>query len=405
MSLELGKNSKGYPLKKRIVTTYRGSLKPPPKYTKQFDTTEVWDGEDYIWPIIVPQEPVIIEDVTSLQIRYIWNNESGDNLDTSAFYINSPNGLLNYQKVGHGQGNYSLIPYLYWGGDSIVSGADCMMLDFGAFKDYSNLPEVIDVALGARWSGEVNTGDLRMEVTAYKGGTIVHAYQIRNLDDLANNGSYLYPTADGTVYVTNSVTGQIEKCWYGEAIRVTQNGIESYYKINPVDDSIIGLPQDLNIKVERISSLTTHHYESGWLVPNEGVNGERIKIWNNQYNMAPPSLVSAGDYTAIKTMLTPYLEGNTSINVMYCKVMLNSKGTREGVERYRLNCDTFGFGFVAGNSEFRGQYILKLNVPDGSTVENPYLAGSISYMNSDGTTIVDTVEPIEDKFIEDIINS
>lgn len=403
MSLELGRDNKGCPLVERIVTTYRGSIRPSPTFTKQFSATDVFDGRDHIWPVIEDDSVAVLRDVTSFQVRYIWGGGSGRDLDTSSFYINSPEPNLNYKKVGWSQGYSSVVPYLYWGGDNTVSGAECVMFNLEAFKDstlWESMPEVVNMALGARWYASRGTGDIRIEITAYKHGTIVKAYQISNLDDVTNDGAYIYPLADGTVYIPNSVTGQIEKCWYGEAIRITENGEDKFYKINQVDDSIVDLPQGLDIKISRMSPFSSHHYERGWLVPNEGTDGQRFKIWNNQYNQSTQSIEYSN--SVIRNLSTPSVEGTDSARATYCKVMLNSNGTREGVSRYNLNCDVFGFGFIAGNSEFKGQYTIKLNVPSGSAISNPYLAAMINHTIENMTTTIVGVDPMGDRYIEDV---
>jgi hypothetical protein len=79
-----------------------------------------------------------------------------------------------------------------------------------------------------------------VECTAYKGGVIVKAYQMKGSDMGVTGQSFVFADKDGWV----SEEGMPNKIWVGEA--VNYNG--RWYKINQVDDSVEGMP---NLIIQR----------------------------------------------------------------------------------------------------------------------------------------------------------
>lgn len=151
MSLTLGRQGGiAQPLKKRTVG--------------QTNIAHVYDGANHIWPTSV----IHFSDFTSVQLRYIWGNDDGRDLDTKSYYVNSPIDSLNYIAVGWSW-NLSQIPYLYWGGDNIASGAECVMFNIESMIDLEDkMPDIMKMNLCANWFESLGRGHVTVECTAYK---------------------------------------------------------------------------------------------------------------------------------------------------------------------------------------------------------------------------------------------
>nr|UWG28416.1 MAG: hypothetical protein [Bacteriophage sp.] len=165
-----------------------GIAQPLKKHTVgQTNIAHVYDGANHIWPTSV----IHFSDFTSVQLRYIWSINDGRDLDTKSYYVNSPINGLNYVAVGWSW-TLSQIPYLYWGGDNTDSGAECVMFNIESMIDLEDkMPDIMKMNLCANWFGSLSRGHVTVECTAYKGGVIVHAWQLRNnvLGATAGSGS------------------------------------------------------------------------------------------------------------------------------------------------------------------------------------------------------------------------
>ena len=202
MSLTLGRQGGiAKPLKKRTVG--------------QTNIAHVYDGANHIWPTSV----IHFSDFTSVQLRYIWGSDDGRDLDTKSYYVNSPSNNLNYVAVGWSW-NLSQIPYLYWGGDNTDSGAECVMFNIESMIDLEDkMPDIMKMNLCANWFGSLSRGHVTVECTAYKGGVIVYAWQLKNHEiDVDNRGMFIFPLADGTINMPDG-HGGYKECWYGEVIK------------------------------------------------------------------------------------------------------------------------------------------------------------------------------------------
>ena len=114
-------------------------------------------------------------------------------MDTKSYYVNSPINSLNYVAVGWSW-NLSQIPYLYWGGDNTDSGAECVMFNIESMIDLEDkMPDIMKINLCANWFGSLSRGHVTVECTAYKGGVIVHAWQLKNNEiDIDNRGMFIF---------------------------------------------------------------------------------------------------------------------------------------------------------------------------------------------------------------------
>ena len=81
------------------------------------------------------------------------------------------------------------------------------------------MPDIMKMNLCANWYGSLSRGHVTVECTAYKGGVIVHAWQLRNNEiDVDNRGMFIFPLADGTINMPDG-HGGYKECWYGEVIK------------------------------------------------------------------------------------------------------------------------------------------------------------------------------------------
>ena len=366
MSLTLGRQGGiAKPLKKRIVG--------------QTNVAHVYDGANHIWPTSVIQ----FSDFTSVQLRYLWGSDDGRDLDTKSYYVNSPIHTLNHIAVGWSW-NLSQIPYLYWGGDNTNSGAECIMFNIESMIDLEDkMPDIMKMNLCANWFGELHRGYVTVECTAYKGGVIVHAWQLKNSEiDVDERGMFIFPLADGTINMPNGYGGYKE-CWYGEVVkRVAKSNNEvKYFRVNPVNDKVIGLD---NIKVIRSGNGFIHSDGYCWY---ENKPNDKYKVWNNQVNTTGTPL------TLDKPTLNITSDDNYSYE--YHTVLLNEDNTvynNTYTDDYK-----FKFGFVAGNSEFRGQQTIQccVGTQGGKADDGKTSIGEIKYTKLNKIGELTIYSPIE----------
>lgn len=366
MSLTLGRQGGiAQPLKKRTVG--------------QSNIAHVYDGVNHIWPTSV----IHFSDFTSIQLRYIWGSDDGRDLDTKSYYVNSPINSLNYVAVGWSWKS-SQIPYLYWGGDNMASGAECVMFNIESMIDFEDImPDIMKMNLCANWYGSLGRGHVTVECTAYKGGVIVHAWQLRNAEiDVDNRGVLIFPLADGTINMPNGYGGYKE-CWYGEVIkRVAKSNNEvKYFRVNPVNDKVIGLD---DIKIIRHGGGLVHGNGYCWY---ENKPNNKYKVWNNQVNTSGTPL------TLTKPTLNITSDDNYSYE--YHTVLLNEDNTVYN-STYTDHYE-FEFGFVAGNSEFRGQQTIQCYVgtQKGKADDGKTSIGEIKYTKLNKIGELTIYSPIE----------
>lgn len=369
MSLNLGRQGGvAQPLRKRTVG--------------QTNIAHVYDGTNHIWPTSV----IHFSDFTSVQLRYIWGKNDGSDLDTKSYYVNSPIDSLNYSAVGYSWNlKPGIVPYLYWGGDNIYSGAECIMFNIESMIELEDkMPDIMKMNLCANWFGSKGVGNVTIECTAYKGGVIVHAWQLTNVeDDIDKRGEFLFPTSDGKIDMPDYSNGGYKECWYGEVVRANPiaGGEPIYFRVNPVDDSIFELP---NIKVIRTGNGMVHKDGYCWY---ENTPNTKYKVWNNQINLngyinklGSPKLNVDKDDTYEYTYMTALLNSdNTIYNTIY------------------NNTYVFNYGFVAGNSEFRGQQVIQCNVASqrGPADDGKTSIGEIKYTKLNKIGELTIYNPIE----------
>lgn len=142
------------------------------------------------------QTPVIsLADFDFMVIRYVWATGAGIDLDSFTGFEGTGtiyDGVLGSRQnwVGYNQnpdpstgatGTGSRVipygssaPYLNWGTDNVTgSGVEAILVDIKKFKtDFPATPNPISVKMNAVWYNTLQSGDITVEVTTYKGGTM-----------------------------------------------------------------------------------------------------------------------------------------------------------------------------------------------------------------------------------------
>lgn len=339
--------------------------------------SDVFDGVNHIWP--TRDDVAYFYDFNSIQLRFIWSTFNGRDFDTGTNITNAP-GIPN-EVVGWSWGSSEdrTQPFLYWGGDNTQSGAECVMVDIKSIQDvYTNdtsltMPEQLIVQLRGNWYGTKEDGIVTVECTAYKGGVIVKAYQMSGADMGVPTQSFVFADKDGWVYEE----GMPNKIWVGETVvHADETNTNRYYKINPVDDSVEGMP-NLTIQRDFTFNGTLSTSVNGYVT----FNGKQYKTWNNQTNI--DGNIITGSVRCLNT--------NTMTEEGIIKVIaMNENGTI-----YNDSISTaFVYGYVAGNSEKRGQQFIRSYVTsrDSSAADEEFAV--VNYFDKTEAGQVVALNPI-----------
>lgn len=346
--------------------------------------SDVYAGDHHIWPI--KQDVVYFYNFDSVQLRFVWTDDNGKDFDTGTNITNVPGITAYLVGFGHGRSEGRTQPYLYWGGDNLQSGAECVMLDVGAIKrdvSESNLPATTKIMLRGNWYNTKGDGNLQVECTAFKGGVIVKAYQL--LGAAVNVSNQHYAFADQNGKLPNGY--EVYEAYKDE------NG--EYHRINQVDDSveIPGVPQ---AEVRRVFNINSVDYTSqGGKVMAELTN--ECKVWNQQINYKGDiyEQTSAKVYNRINNQEL----GDLKV------ILVNEDGSnpQELTRIYysQMNTTTteytFSYGYVAGNSEFRGQQILSCYVNStGHGLAHEEFA-VVNYINQSEAGQIVSLNPINEE--------
>ncbi len=107
-----------------------------------------------------------LQDFDFAVIRYIWDSNGGEDLDTRTRVINPARNI----DVGWGRASVDG-EYLHWNGDNTGSGVESVLLNLKALtNDYSD--QVFQIALRSYWFRTKVTGDFKIQFESYKGGSM-----------------------------------------------------------------------------------------------------------------------------------------------------------------------------------------------------------------------------------------
>lgn len=248
------------------------------------------------------------------------------------------------------------------------------MVDIKSIQDvYTNdpsltMPEQLIVQLRGNWFGNKNDGIVTVECTAYKGGVIVKAYQMKGSDMGVTGQSFVFADKDGWV----SEEGMPNKIWVGEAVKY----VDRWYKINPVDDSVEGMP-NLTIQRDFTHKGTLSTSVNGYVT----FNGKQYKTWNDQTNVDGGIIIGS-----VRCLNTDTMTEEGQIKV----IAMNENGTI-----YNDSISTaFRYGYVAGNSEKRGQQFIRsyISSRDGQAADEEFAV--VNYFDKTEAGQVVALNPI-----------
>ncbi len=111
---------------------------------------------------------IIVNDFDFAVIRYRWDSNAGRDLDTRTFISDPPRNVV----IGWNKGEFDG-QFLSWGGDNTNSGVEAILINVKALSEmYPELTN-IQVMIQAFWYSELLSGNVEIEFTTYKGGSMV----------------------------------------------------------------------------------------------------------------------------------------------------------------------------------------------------------------------------------------
>lgn len=131
----------------------------------------------------LPPPSIKINDFDFMAVSYQWEEGAGADLDMLVGFENTG---TQYDEVyvGYGQGN-ATVPvnaspanaYLQSGTDNTgTNGYEGALIGMKAFQNaFPNLPDVVEVGLYAVWYSTPVTGDFKVKLVTYKGGSMMHS--------------------------------------------------------------------------------------------------------------------------------------------------------------------------------------------------------------------------------------
>lgn len=126
---------------------------------------------------------IVLPDFDNLILRYNWTDEDGKDFDTMTV-INGTGLTINNKKVddynvGYGSGNTDSNFVLEHGGDNRISGDETCLIRMGDICTEENLRAMktngvksFYIDIYGLWYDSKNNGNVTIEMTAYKGGTV-----------------------------------------------------------------------------------------------------------------------------------------------------------------------------------------------------------------------------------------
>ena len=199
---------------------------------------------------------IVLPDFDNLILRYNWTDEDGKDFDTMTV-INGTGLTINNKKVddynvGYGSDNTNSNFVLVHGGDNIISGDETCLIRMGDICTEENLLTMktngvksFYIDIYGIWYNSKNNGNVTIEMTAYKGGTVSLGNAFKWV---VNGGEKVLTTTLPTNVNAFANSSEILKLQYCKHYK------DSYTKIGRVT---------YNIKT-KVAYLTLTGVKSGW---------------------------------------------------------------------------------------------------------------------------------------------
>lgn len=206
---------------------------------------------------------IVLPDFDNLILRYNWTADDGRDFDTMTV-INGTGLTINNKKVddynvGYGSGNTNSNFVLMHGGDNRISGDETCLIRMGDICSEENLLTMktngvksFYIDIYGLWYDSKNKGNITIEMTAYKGGTVSLGTGDNAFKWIVNGGEKVLTTTLSTnvnAFVncsSNSASIRPQYCRHYK---------DSYTKIGRVT---------YNIKT-KVAYLTLTGVKSGWM--------------------------------------------------------------------------------------------------------------------------------------------
>lgn len=233
---------------------------------------------------------IVLPDFDNLILRYNWTDEDGKDFDTMTV-INGTGLTINNKKVddynvGYGSGNTNSNFVLVHGGDNIISGDETCLIRMGDICTEENLLTMktngvksFYIDIYGIWYISKNNGNVTIEMTAYKGGTVSLGTGDNKFKWVVNGGENVLATTLPTnvnAFVNCSPSSASIRSQYCKHYK------DSYTKIGRVT---------YNIKT-KATYLTLTGVKSGW------EDAFELYVWPNPVNI---SSNGASDKVTIKS--------------------------------------------------------------------------------------------------------
>lgn len=205
---------------------------------------------------------IVLPDFDNLILRYNWTDDDGRDFDTMTV-INGTGLTINNKKVddynvGYGSGNANSNFVLVHGGDNTRSGDETCLIRMGDICTEENLLTMkangvksFYIDIYGFWYGSKNNGNVTIEMTAYKGGTVSLGTEDNAFKWVVNGGENVLTT---TLPTNVNAFANCSSSSVGIRTQYCKHYKDSYTKIGRVT---------YNIKTKS-AYLTLTGVKSGW---------------------------------------------------------------------------------------------------------------------------------------------